>query len=177
MDVEIRQINASLIVLLEKLAVEAQLESFNFVRRTINEWKSGTNDFSKKGEILFGIFISNLCIGIGGLNVDPYVNDPSIGRIRHLYISQEHRRKGLATLLLQEIINTAMLNFETVRLYTNNPEASSFYESLGFDHSNGVKESHILKDFKKSFRTSYNSDRETTLSRSKKEYKIYFLQF
>ena len=149
MDVEIRQIDVSLIDLLEKLTVEAQLEGFNFVRRTIDEWKGGTNDFSKKGEILFGIFISNLCIGIGGLNVDPYIDDPCIGRIRHLYISQEHRRKGLATLLLQKIIKTATLNFEKIRLYTNNPEATSFYESMGYNHSNGVKESHILKGLKK----------------------------
>jgi GNAT superfamily N-acetyltransferase len=149
MDIEIKQINVSLIRSLELLAVEAQFEGFNFVRRTIDEWKSGMNCFSKKGEILFGIFTSNLCIGIGGLNIDPYIDDPSIGRIRHLYISQEHPRKGLATLLLKKIIKTAATYFETVRLFTNNPEASLFYESMGFDHSNSIKETHILKDLKK----------------------------
>ncbi len=148
MQLEIKQIKAASLGFLDKLAVEAQTEGFNFVQRAIDDWSSGMNCFSKKGEILFGIFISDLCIGIGGLNVDPYINDPNIGRIRHLYVSQEHRRKGFATLLLKRIIRIAATNFELVRLSTHNPNASSFYESMGFDNSKGEKETHILKDLK-----------------------------
>ena len=106
------------------------------------------NDFSKEGEILLGIFISNLCIGIGGLNVDPYIEDPIIGRIRHVYISQKHRRKGLATLLLKKIIRMAAKDFKILHLYTNIPNASSLYESLGFVPSSGIKVTHILKELK-----------------------------
>jgi len=148
MKIEIKQIKDLNIGLLENLAIEAHIEGYNFVQRAIDEWKSGLNDFSKKGEILFGIFMSNLCIGIGGLNIDPYIENLSIGRIRRVYISQEHRRRGFATLLLRRIIDIAWNHFELLRLYTDIPNASSLYESLGFIPSNGFKVSHILKDLK-----------------------------
>ncbi len=143
---EIRKIKDSSIGLLEILANEANSEGYRFVQRTIDEWRNYINKFSKKGEILFGIFISDLCVGIGGLNVDPFINDPNIGRIRHVYISQKYRRKGLATLLLRKIIQIAAMHFELLRLYTENPNASSFYESLGFIESKAEKKTHILKD-------------------------------
>ncbi len=128
---------------LKPLAKKAELEGHNFVQRTILEWESGKNDFSKKGEILFGIFDSDLCVGIGGLNIDPYVNDSSLGRVRHLYISKNYRRMGLATQLIEKIIEVAQKHFTRLRLYTDNPSAALFYESLGFVKSNGIKETHI----------------------------------
>ena len=143
---EIKKIKDSSIGLLEILANEANSEGYRFVQRTIDEWRNCINTFSKKGEILFGIFISDLCVGIGGLNVDPFINNPNIGRIRHVYISPKYRRKGLATLLLRKIIQIAVKHFELLRLYTENPNASSFYESLGFIESKAEKETHILKD-------------------------------
>jgi len=56
---EIKQIKDSSIDLLELLANEANSEDYRFVQRTIDEWRNCINDFSKKGEILFGIFISD----------------------------------------------------------------------------------------------------------------------
>ena len=103
------------------------------------------NDFSKYGEILFGIFISDMCIGIGGLNIDPFVNNSKIGRIRHVYISQKYRRKGYASLLMRKIIKFAAKHFKLLRLYTENPIASSFYKSLGFIQSNSIKVTHVLQ--------------------------------
>jgi GNAT superfamily N-acetyltransferase len=148
MKVEIKQITDSSFGLLKNLAIEAYSEGYSFVRRAIDDWKSGINDFSKEGEILLGIFLSNSCIGIGGLNIDPYIEDPGIGRVRHVYISQKHRRKGFATVLLRRIINMAVENFEMLRLYTDIPNAGSFYESLGFIQSSGIKVTHILKILK-----------------------------
>ena len=147
MKFEIIQITDFNVDSLDSLAREAHFEGYGFVQRTIDEWKNGINNFSKKGENLFGIFIENSCIGIGGLNVDPYIYDPNIGRIRHVYISQKYRRKGLATLLLNRIIHLASEHFKLLRLYTENPNASSFYESIGFIEIKANKVTHILKDF------------------------------
>lgn len=151
MEIVIKKINASDLDLLENLAIEAQSEGYNFVNRTINEWKSGLNDFTKKGETLFGIFISDLCIGFGGLNVDPYIDNPLIGRVRHVYISQKYRRKGLGTLLMKKIICISAKHFKLLRLYTDNSKASSFYKTLGFKESIGVKVTHTLKNLDKFF--------------------------
>ena len=131
MKFKINQITEFNLDFINPLANEAQFEGYGFVQRTIDEWKSGINTFSKDGEILFGIFISNSCIGIGGLNVDPYIDDPSIGR----------------TLLLNKIIRLASEHFKLLRLYTENPAASSFYESIGFLGINADKVTHVLRDF------------------------------
>lgn len=147
MKFEIIQINDTNLESINFLAIEAQAEDYSFVQRTIDEWKSGINTFSKRGEILFGIFVSNSCIGIGGLNVDPYINDPSIGRIRHVFISKKYRDKGLATRLLNRIICLASEHFKLLRLYTENPIAASFYESIGFREIKAEKATHVLRDF------------------------------
>ena len=142
---EIIRINDSNIKLLEGLAFEAQSEGYNFVKRTIDEWKNGVNKFSKQGENLLGIFISNICIGIGGLNVDPYIDDPRTGRIRHLYISQQHRNQGFAKLLMKKIMKIAINHFDKLRLLTTNSMAASLYESFGFVKTTfGEKVSHIF---------------------------------
>ncbi len=142
---QILEINNFNILLLLGLAEEADAGGYLFVQKTITEWNDGTNNFSKPGEKLWGIFIADECIGIGGLNQDPYVNDKTIGRVRHLYISKKYRGLGLSKLLMQLIVNKAKENFTTLRLSTQNPVADSLYESLGFTKTTGEKVTHIMK--------------------------------
>lgn len=126
------------------LVNEAKHNGHDFVQRTIDEWNSGANKFDKPGEKLWGLILGAELIGIGGLNRDPYTEDINIGRVRHLYIVQAHRRKGYATLLMKEIINNARAHFTSLRLFTDNLIAAEFYEQLGFQNINGYKVSHTL---------------------------------
>jgi len=130
--------------LIEPLVDESQREGFEFVRRTIDDWKSGANRFSRTGEGLWGLVCGAELIGIGGLSVDPYVKNADTGRVRHLYISKAYRRKRCATLLMKTIIGQAQLYFRVLRLFTANPAAAAFYEQLGFEHLPGNKVSHVL---------------------------------
>lgn len=149
MEYEIRKIDDSSIKSLESLADEARKEGFNFVRRTIDEWIGRINDFSKPGEILWGVFDGGRCVGIGGLNVDPYAGDAKVGRVRHIYVSKDFRNKGTATVLLKKIIKRARDFFLTLRVSTHrpgavNPEADALYESAGFVRNEKLKQTHIL---------------------------------
>lgn len=45
----------------------------------------------------------------------PYVDNPALGRVCHVYVSKKYRRKGIATLLLKEIMKVAEGNFKEVR--------------------------------------------------------------
>jgi len=132
-------------LLIEGLVDESKKEGFEFVQRTIDDWNSGSNCFSQTGEGLWGLVSGTELIGIGGLNIDPYVEDVGTGRVRHLYIRQAYRRKGCAHLLLNTIIERAQLHFHMLRLFTANPVAAAFYEQLGFEHLPGNKVSHVLK--------------------------------
>jgi len=129
--------------MIESLVDESKQEGFEFVQRTIDDWNSGANRFSLVGEGLWGLVSGGELIGIGGLNVDPYVEDAGIGRVRHLYIRQAYRRKGCAALLMKTIIGHARLHFRVLRLFTANPVAAAFYVRLGFEHLPGDKASHV----------------------------------
>jgi GNAT superfamily N-acetyltransferase len=126
------------------LADESKREGFDFVKRTIDDWHSRTNNFSKPGEKLWGLVAGTELIGIGGLNRDPYTKDVNAGRVRHLYIRQTYRRMGYATLLMNAIISQARRQFTVLRLFTDNPVASEFYKKLGFQTTTGDKVSHVL---------------------------------
>jgi GNAT superfamily N-acetyltransferase len=131
-------------LMIESLAGEAKQEGFEFVQRTIDDWITGINRFSRSGEGLWGLFSGTRLIGIGGLNIDPYADDATTGRVRHLYIRHDYRRQGHASLLMSHIIGQAKLHFHQLRLFTANPAAATFYGNLGFKHLPGHKVSHVL---------------------------------
>ena len=130
--------------LVHSLLNESKINRYDFIQRTIDDWSSGVNKFSKPGEKLWGLVLATDLIAIGGINRDPYVEDINIGRVRHLYVQEAHRRKGYATLLMNTIIHEGRQHFTVLRLFTDNPAASKFYGTLGFQKINGPKVSHIL---------------------------------
>ncbi|NPD71862.1 GNAT family N-acetyltransferase [Oceanispirochaeta sp. M1] len=125
--------------------IDSEKEGISFVSNTVEEWITGINRFDKKGEIFFGAFINAEIVGMGGLNIDPYTNLSSIGRVRHLYVCPKFRRQNIGKQLMLKIIKHAKKNYQGIRLYTENKEAFKFYESLGFQNSSKFKESHFLK--------------------------------
>lgn len=145
MKYEIKKMNIASMKELDSLSEEAYNEGYRFVQRTTEEFFNGKNDFSKDGEILFGVYFNNCCVGIGGLNIDPYINKPKIGRVRHLYITKEFRNQGIAYILLKRIISQAKNHFEVLRLSTDNPIAARLYESIGFIEVNEIKATHRIK--------------------------------
>ena len=72
---------------LEELASD---EGHSFVTRTRIEWESGANCFDLPGESLFVAIAEGLIVGICGMNKDPYLCDPLVGRLRHLYVHPSH---------------------------------------------------------------------------------------
>lgn len=132
-------------LLIESLVAEAKQEGFEFVARTVEEWSSGVNRFSRVGEGVWGLVCGAELIGVGGLNFDPYVEEAGVGRVRHLYIRRDYRRTGCAGLLMNTIIGRARTYFRVLRLFTANPTAARFYEGLGFERVEGERVSHVMK--------------------------------
>lgn len=126
------------------LKCESKIEGFNFLEKMSTEWDLGNNRFNKIGEALFGIFIETKIIGVGGINIDPYSNDPLIGRVRHLYVLNDFRKKGVGTLLLNKILDFGSTHFSTIRLRTDTFAASNFYENYGFIKITDPSASHQL---------------------------------
>lgn len=139
--IEITALNFSIVY---DLKYESKNEGYAFIERTIDDWNSGTNKFSALGESLWGLISETALIGICGLNRDPYTSVQNVGRVRHLYIRPKYRRNGYATVLILKIISEARHHFDELRLFTDNPAAAVFYESLGFQRANDLKVSHII---------------------------------
>ncbi|NRA69369.1 MAG: GNAT family N-acetyltransferase [Pseudobacteriovorax sp.] len=115
------------------LVSESKAEGFGMMEKMKIHWLDGSNRFGKPGEIYLIARDGEEIVGGGGLNIDPYTDEASIGRVRHLYIRKRFRRKGIAKEILLVLIKKGVESFSILRLRTENPEACRFYESLGFD--------------------------------------------
>ena len=103
----------------DDLVKESLNEGFKFLAKAKSSWESGANRFDKTGEIFYGAFDENKVVAVCGLNIDPYTNKSSIGRVRHLYVLPVYRRKGIAKLLVDKILEFGKESFEILRLRTH----------------------------------------------------------
>jgi GNAT superfamily N-acetyltransferase len=114
------------------LAEESLRQGFLFIERLIREYRSGFNCFDKHGEVLLIASAQGAVVGIGGLNRDPYFNDPKVGRLRHLYVESAWRRHGVGRLLVTHLIHEANQYYQLLTLRTDTVTAAEFYQKLGF---------------------------------------------
>lgn len=115
----------------QTLREKSLAEGFSMLRRLQDHWHDGSNTFSKLGEALFGAFEGRSLVGVGGLNVDPYLAAGASGRVRHVYVDPRFRRHGVGRLLVEAIVARARPEFAVLNLRA--PDAAhAFYEALGF---------------------------------------------
>ena len=116
-----------------ELAELARAEGYRLIDRLIDEFQSAQNTFSLPGEALFEARSARALVGIGGLNVDPYCAGGTTGRIRRMYVRNDHRGRGVGRLLIHAIESRARARFDELRLFTDKPAAAAFYLALGYD--------------------------------------------
>jgi len=113
------------------LKAESMAAGFNMLRRLEENWLTGQNRFDKAGESLLGFYADGLLIGVCGLNQDPYTSSVRGGRLRHLYVGIEWRRRQVAITLLRTILEGSGRWFDFIN--TNAPQSAfTFYERAGF---------------------------------------------
>jgi GNAT superfamily N-acetyltransferase len=117
---------------LAPLVSESEGEGWRFVRRLADEWAAGTNRFDKPGEALFAAWVDGALVGVCGLNADPYTTDPTVGRVRRLYVLPGLRGRGVGSRLVQAVIQSARARFQSLRVRTESAAAGRLYEHLGF---------------------------------------------
>jgi GNAT superfamily N-acetyltransferase len=143
--------------LLAPLVKQSAAEGYRHLERLVDDWKSGTNRFDRENEALFVATCADAAsdervvdpskpnrvgtprsrsevawVGIVGVNVDPYLDDPAIGRVRRLYVDPAFRRAGVGRKLVERVIDHARGRFRRLVLRTT-PEAKAFYEEIGFE--------------------------------------------
>jgi N-acetylglutamate synthase-like GNAT family acetyltransferase len=97
-------------------------------------------------------------VAIGGVNIDPYFEESSIARVRHVYVLSDWRNQGIGKQLIQAIIDKSQQQFRLLTLRTFNKQAADFYRAIGFQtepeikhatHHLILKESEVLVEKKK----------------------------
>src|SRR5262245_61334172 len=86
---------------LEPLLRESREQGFKFLDTLVRDYVSGANRFELPGEALFGIYDESGLLAVGGLNLDPFLHDLHVGRVRHVYVAGAYRRQGLGRMLMQ----------------------------------------------------------------------------
>lgn len=129
---------------LHELLTASLAEGHGLVQTALNDWTTGTNRFDQSGEAFFLAMLDDAIVGICGLNIDPYSNDPKLGRIRHLYVLPAHRRRHFGLRLLEACLARAEDVFDRVRLRTFELVAARFYESIGFEVSEEQYATHSI---------------------------------
>jgi GNAT superfamily N-acetyltransferase len=129
---------------IEQMHAEARSEGYKFLDTLVEEWTSGENRFDAPGEALCGHLHEGILVAIGGLNCDPFLGDPTVGRIRRVYVRPAWRNNGIGGALLDKLLSVARQNFSCVRLRAENPAAARLYERKGFSPGASASATHIL---------------------------------
>jgi GNAT superfamily N-acetyltransferase len=128
---------------LAPLREEARRDGYRFVERLFAEWESGTNRFDGDGECLVGAFVDGTLVGIGGLNRDPFAGDAGTGRLRHLFVHEAWRRRGIGRALVEHLVAAARGRFDRLRLRSR--DARAFYVRQGFRGTAEADATHIME--------------------------------
>ena len=116
----------------ETLASIARSEGFCFLDRLLADLRAPACELTAPGQFYLCVVNEDAVVGVGGVTPDPYLDNPAIGRVRHVYIHPTHRRSGYGRLLVREIEARARDTYSVLRLRTDTAAAARFYEALGY---------------------------------------------
>jgi GNAT superfamily N-acetyltransferase len=118
---------------LNELAALGETEGFRFIRRFVDDLTAGRVRPNNRCEFFLGVTAGDQLVGIGGVTPDPYLQDPLVGRLRHLYVRPGHRGAGVGRLLVAQLEARAEHCYAFLRLRTDTAAAARFYEQLGYE--------------------------------------------
>lgn len=115
-----------------RLADVAEREGFRFLRRLVPELAQGTVRLDSPREFFLGAFSGRTLLALGGVTPDPYIGEPDVGRLRHVYVAAPERGRGLGATLVAALEHRARGSYVRLRLRTDTASAARFYEGLGY---------------------------------------------
>jgi ribosomal protein S18 acetylase RimI-like enzyme len=118
---------------IRRIAALASAEGFAFLDRFVSELESEAVALNSAGEFFLGFIAGGEIVALGGVTPDPYLNDPTTGRLRHVYVRSDHRRSSVGRQLVRELERRAVYVYSTLRLRTDTDAAAQFYQAMGYD--------------------------------------------
>jgi GNAT superfamily N-acetyltransferase len=141
-DFSIRALRLADLAQVRELAVLAEAEGFQFVRRFADELSERSIALDAPCEFFLATLADDRVIAIGGVTADPYVGDPHVGRLRHLYVRPDARGAGVGRELVARLEIRARDCYDVLRLRTDAAGAAAFYECLGYSPMQAASATH-----------------------------------
>lgn len=130
--IQIKQVISFPVEGFDILLEESEAEGFRFLRRLKEDWENGANIFKEEGEGLYYLLEKGELVGIGGINIDPYISKTKAGRLRRFYIKKSKRGRQFGKKLLAFVLEKHRNDFAEFTLFTDTVAAARFYEMNGF---------------------------------------------
>jgi GNAT superfamily N-acetyltransferase len=124
------------------LAAESEREGFRFLARFLDGLVHGSETLDAPAVRYLACVEDGALVGVGGITPDPYDHQVDVGRVRHVYISPSHRRRGCGRRLVRALEDEARGRFAVLRLRTDTAAAATFYEQLGYTAVGDATASH-----------------------------------
>jgi GNAT superfamily N-acetyltransferase len=127
---------------LSLLANQARDEGYRHLERLITDWNSGEMRFSRPGEALLAAFLADELVGVGGLSVEPKLQNAL--RMRRFYVLPQHRGQSIGRRLAETLMRRAAGSASALTLHAGNDKAAGFWERLGFGKVSDDGFTHVL---------------------------------
>ena len=127
---------------IDALARESLQEGFQFGVRWRDAVRATATAPDDAHAFFLGVFDGDALVAVGGVTRDPYVNEPGLGRVRHVYVAASERRRGFGRRLLGALEARARLGYSSLRLRTDTQRAAAFYEALGYSRIEDADATH-----------------------------------
>ena len=117
---------------LETLIALSEAEGFHFLKRITREFGADPAYFDSDRSLVLGACDGARLVAVGGLTPDPYIDDPTVGRIRHVYVASAYRRGGIGRRLITALEGRARKVYVYLRLRTDTASGAAFYVDLAY---------------------------------------------
>jgi GNAT superfamily N-acetyltransferase len=115
------------------------------VSAPVDQRVGGVNRFSPVGEALFATDSVGQIVGVCGLNVDPYLDDPGVGRLGNVYVLAAFRGRGIGRRLVEQAIPAARGHFHRLLFRGEEAVPARLCELLRYRPCNEIPScTHIL---------------------------------
>ncbi|MGO4138318.1 GNAT family N-acetyltransferase [Rhizobium brockwellii] len=142
MKIDIRRFRDRLPQEIADLESEARREGYRQVARLIDDWSTDAVRFDRDGERLFGAYVDDALVGIGGVTVETAMSGAL--RMRRFYIRPAMRGRGIGRMLARALLDHARPFCTVVTVHAGNDAAAKFWESLRFQPHGRDGHTHLL---------------------------------
>lgn len=125
----------------EALRAASISQGFAFLDRLVERWRAGVYDDDADACVL-AAFADEELAAIGAQTYDEYDPHPAHRRLRHFYVADRWRRRGVGRMLAGALTAEALRLAPRLHLRATRPDSIAFWDALGFQRVDRADRTH-----------------------------------